>query len=125
LQEKDMNTLYKISLITASMLVLPIGSVGAADQQKAQDQTQQQTQAKDQEQRPIFGWELMSVKERAEHREKMLSLKTEQERTAYRQEHHKLMQQRATERGVTIPDMPPQDRGGPGPGGGAGAGRQN
>jgi hypothetical protein len=120
-----MNTLYKISLITASMLVLPIGSVGAADQQKAQDQTQQQTQAKDQEQRPIFGWELMSVKERAEHREKMLSLKTEQERTAYRQEHHKLMQQRATERGVTIPDMPPQDRGGPGPGGGAGAGRQN
>ena len=68
----------------------------------------------------IYGWELMTVKERNEHREKMMSLKTEQERTAYLEEHHKLMQQRAKERGVEIPDAPMMR--GPGAGFGAGPG---
>lgn len=57
---------------------------------------------------PIYGQQLMSEQERAEHREKMRSLRTEQEREAYRQEHHERMQQRAEERGVTLPDEPGQ-----------------
>ena len=71
----------------------------------------------------IYGWELMTVKEREEHQQKMRSLETEQERTAYRQEHHDKMQQRAKERGLTLPDMPPERGAGAGRGQGAGGGQ--
>jgi hypothetical protein len=54
----------------------------------------------------IYGRELMTEQERAEHRAKMRSLETEQEREAFRMEHHKLMQERAKARGVTLPDEP-------------------
>ncbi|MFZ5621386.1 MAG: hypothetical protein ACOY5W_10220 [Pseudomonadota bacterium] len=54
----------------------------------------------------IYGRELMTEQELAEHRAKMRSLRTEQEREAFRMEHHKLMQERAKERGVTLPDEP-------------------
>lgn len=57
---------------------------------------------------PIYGQQLMTEQEREQHREKMRSLKTEQEREAYRREHHEKMQQRAGERGVTLPDEPGQ-----------------
>ncbi len=60
----------------------------------------------------VYGRELMTEQERAEHRTRMRSLNTEQEREAYRLEHHKQMQERAHERGVTIPDEPqPRGRG--------------
>lgn len=67
----------------------------------------------------VYGRELMTADELAEHRRRMRSLNTEQEREAYRQEHHKIMQERARERGVKIPDEPgPRGRGmGPGNGG--------
>lgn len=82
--------------------------------------------AKPQAQEPIYGSQLMTRQERIEHRNKMRSLKTPEERQAYRAEHHRLMQERAKERGVTLPDMPPP-RGpgmgmGMGPGGGPGPG---
>jgi hypothetical protein len=118
-----MQTHSKLTLVFTGLIFAYGGLVNAADPQQTQEQTQQQTQLKDQDQQLIYGWELMSVKERAEHRKKMLSLKTEQERTAYRQEHHKLMQQRAKEKGVSIPDMPAQGGFGPGAGAGAGAGQ--
>lgn len=78
----------------------------------------------------IYGWQLMTEQERIEHRNKMRSLKTKQEREAYRIEHHKRMQERARERGVTLPDTS-QQRGkgmrgpasGTGQGKGGGAGR--
>lgn len=116
--------------LIASVLALsiPVGVSFAADQVKKQDQTKQQTQAKeqtqtqDQDQKMIYGWDLMTVKERNEHHEKMMSMKTEQERTAYIEEHHKLMQQRAKERGVELPDAPMMRGTGPGFGGGAGGG---
>jgi Spy/CpxP family protein refolding chaperone len=56
----------------------------------------------------------MTPQERAEHRDKMRSLKTAEERQKFREEHHKQMEQRAKERGVTLPDAPR----GPGLGGG-------
>lgn len=55
----------------------------------------------------IFGHQLMTDAERAEYRAKMRALKTPEEREAFRAEHHKLMQERAKERGVTLPEMPP------------------
>ncbi len=76
------------------------------------------TQAREQEQ--VYGHELMTEQERAEHRTRMRAFKTEQEREQFRLEHHKKMQARAKERGVTLPDEPlPR---GKGMGGGKGAG---
>jgi len=72
-----------------------------------------------QSQQVLYGSQLMTPAERAEYRSKMRSLKTQEERDAFRAEHHKMMQARAKERGVTLPDMPP----GRGMGKGSGAGK--
>jgi hypothetical protein len=61
----------------------------------------------EQTQERAYGWELMTDKERQEHQAKMRSLKTEQEREAFRAEHNKRMQERAKAQGKTLPDMPP------------------
>ena len=71
----------------------------------------------------VYGWQLMTQQERAEHRQKMQGFNTFEERETYRLEHHKLMQERAREQGMNLPDVPlPQGRGigggqGMGPGG--------
>jgi hypothetical protein len=77
------------------------------------------------EEQQVYGWQLMDEQERAEHRNKMRSFQTEQEREAYRMEHHERMQERAREQGMALPDEPtPRGKGmgGPGPGMGAGPG---
>ncbi|HQT27649.1 MAG TPA: hypothetical protein PLK99_13830, partial [Burkholderiales bacterium] len=83
----------------ASVVLLAIlcfsGPSLAADQ--VQTQTRQQ----------IYGSQLMTPQERTEYRAKMRSLKTRQEREAFRLEHHKQMQERARARGMQLPDMPP------------------
>lgn len=76
----------------------------------------------------VYGWELMSAQERKEHREKIRSLKTREERERYRLEHHQKMLERAKQRGVTLPEVPPRDgqqirdRDSMGPGSGTGPG---
>jgi ferritin-like protein len=54
----------------------------------------------------VYGYQLMTEQERAEHRSTMRSFNTEAEREAYRRQHHEMMQQRAREQGVTLPDEP-------------------
>lgn len=75
----------------------------------------------------VYGWQLMSEQERTEHRAMMRSMKTEEEREAYRREHHARMQERAKQQGVTLPEGPePRGKGmgrGMGSGGGMGPGR--
>lgn len=67
----------------------------------------------------IYGSQLMTQQERLQYREQMGNAKTEQERQQLRLEHHQQMQQRARQKGVTLPDEPPADRGmGRGMGGG-------
>lgn len=66
------------------------------------------TFAADQDQERIYGSELMTQEERAEHRAKMREMKTEEEREAYRMEHHRMMQERAKAQGKTLPDEPLQ-----------------
>lgn len=90
------------------------------DRDKTQDQTRDQTRLRDQEQ--IYGSQLMTEQERIEHRNRMRSLKTYKEREAYQLEHHKKMQARAKERGITLPDEPPARGNMMGPGGGMGPG---
>ena len=109
----------------------------ADDQEQTQEQNQIQTRDRDQDRlrdQDMYGWQLMTLEERAEHRAMMRSLNTREEREAYRMEHHKRMQERAREKGVTLPDMPePRGKGmmprrddmgprggGMGPGGGRG-----
>lgn len=72
----------------------------------------------------VHGWQLMTEQERGEHRTKMRSFETEQEREAYRLEHHQLMQARAKEQGVRLSDTPPQRGKGMGRGRGDGSGQR-
>jgi len=49
------------------------------------------------------GWKLMSAEERTAHRDKMRGAKTYDECKAVQDEHHKAMEVRAKEKGVTLP----------------------
>ena len=78
------------------------------------------TVAADPEQPTAYGSQLMTQQERVEYRNQMRALKTQEERAAFRQEHHNKMRERAKEKGVTLPDAPPTGGMGMGPGGGRG-----
>ena len=69
----------------------------------------------------VYGRQLMTEQERLEYRERMRAATTAEERERIRAEHHERMQERAEERGVTLPDEPPMR--GEGRGGGQGAGQ--
>lgn len=70
----------------------------------------------------VYGWQLMTEQERAEHRAKMQSMETKEERERYRMEHHQKMQERAKQRGVALPNEPQQRGKGRGNGFGSGQG---
>ena len=71
----------------------------------------------------IYGSQLMTQQERLEYRERLRNAHTQQEREQLRLQHHREMQERARERGVTLPDTPRRSTGpGPGPGAGPGPG---
>jgi hypothetical protein len=80
-------------------------SAGLFAQAPATPPAESQARAQDE---IIYGHQLMTETERMEHRTRMRSLKTAEERQAFRAEHHKLMQERAKARGMTLPEMPPQ-----------------
>jgi hypothetical protein len=109
-------TMMKRTLIVSALaaaLSLSAGFALAADPEPAKEKAQ--TQKEEQ----IYGSQLMTPQERAEHRAKMRAAKTAEEREQIRKEHHKLMQERAKARGMTLPEEPPAKGGGMmmGPGG--------
>jgi hypothetical protein len=55
------------------------------------------------------GWSLMTPEERDEHRQKMLAATTVEECQAALEEHRKLIEERAKERGVAAPRGPRAD----------------
>ena len=63
--------------------------------------------AQSQDQAQIYGSQLMTDVERIEYQSKMRSLKTDKERDAFRSEHHEKMKVLATEKGITLPAVPP------------------
>jgi hypothetical protein len=71
---------------------------------------------------PAYGSQLMTRQERFEYRNQMRALKTQEERNALRLEHHSRMQERAKEKGLSLPDTPPNPGAGMGPGMGGGMG---
>lgn len=97
------------SLIAAAI----VAGVAAATSMSALAQTTSQTQTQTQER--VYGSQLMTVQERNEYQQRMRELKTVQERDQFRKEHHVKMQDRAKERGVTLPDEPPARGKGAGP----------
>lgn len=105
-----MNLSMKVTVLTGALLLA--GSALAADPVQTQSQTQTETQTQTRTQERIYGSQLMTPQERATYRQQMRSLKTWQERQTFRLQHHKEMQERARERGITLPDMVPgQGRG--------------
>lgn len=108
-----MSLFRNLPVITLACAVLAgVGAIAEEDPAAGQTPTPQQGQ--------IRGRDLMSPAERAEHRQKMRSMDTEEERKAYREEQHKKMQERAKEQGLTLPEQPGA---GPGPGMGGAQGR--
>lgn len=75
---------------------------------------QKQGHMKDQVQKSdyIFGHQLMTSDERSEYRQKLQSLKTEQEREAYRMEHKKKIHKLAKAKGMLVPGNPSSPQGG-------------
>ncbi len=49
------------------------------------------------------GWQFMTSAERVEHQARVRGFKTLAECRAYQEEHHRLMAQRATEKGMPLP----------------------
>lgn len=104
-----------LSVVAGVVALLPALCMAAE-----QERTQVQTQMQQQEQEQIYGSQLMTQEEMAEHRARMRSLKTNEERQTYRLEHHQKMQERAKAQGITLPDEPPAMGGGMGMGSGGG-----
>ena len=73
---------------------------------------------------PIYGYRMMSDAERNEYRERMRNARSAEERQRIRDEHRQVMETRAKERGVTLPEPrgPGAGPGGPGRGPGYGPG---
>jgi len=96
-----------------SVLVLSLSmalgvSAQAADQAQSRDQAKipQQTQTQGSER--VYGYDLMTEKERTEYQDRMRAAKTNQERETLRLEHHKQMEARAKAQGKTLHDVQPQ-----------------
>ena len=59
--------------------------------------------------RNTFGWGMMSPEERAEHMTRMRGMSSYEDCAAYRDEHHRLMAERAQARGGRMPANPRRD----------------
>ena len=111
-----------MSVLTSGLL-LAASSSYATDEMTTQEPVKVQLQTKDQVQKKeqIYGSQMMTSQERVEQRKKMRAAKTTEDRERIRAEHHEAMKMRAQERGVNLPDTPPD--GGMGMGAGSGSGR--
>lgn len=98
--------LKRVLIISMAMNSVVLSNTGAIEQMWASEQTS--PEAGEQQ---IYGSHLMTEQERAEHRAKMRAAATEEERERIRREHHELMEERAKERGLTLPDEPPARQG--------------
>jgi hypothetical protein len=74
------------------------------------------------DQEVTYGSQLMTDQEKIEFREKLRNAKTDEERDQLLKEHHEQMIERATEKGLTLPEEPLQKGAGMGHGSGMGSG---
>jgi uncharacterized membrane protein YgcG len=110
----------RITLMASALFsVLSLSAVITLAAEQIRDQEKLQTQEQ------IYGSQLMTEQERSQYITRMHAANTAEERQQIREEHHKLMQERAKERGVILPDEPPARGGGMGFGAGQGSGGGN
>ncbi len=83
-----------IAPITALAIALGIAAAGPISTAQAQ-------------QEQIYGSQMMTERERSKLRDQMRAATSNEERERIRWEHHQKMQERAKERGVTLPNEPP------------------
>lgn len=117
---KEKLSMLGLAVIAAGLLAAISITVNAIAENRAQvqmqgrssdqgrDRDQERERDRDHMQTTIYGSQMMTERERQEHRAKMRAMKTEQEREAYRLEHHNKMQERARAKGLTLPDEPPK-----------------
>lgn len=117
-----------IILLASCILSIPASFTLAADQEAPRESVQATThehaQAQDKNQEQIYGSQLMTQQERDEYQTRMHSAKSKEEQEQIRKVHHELMQARAKERGMSLPDMMPMHKDGMGSGGGMGSGHR-
>ena len=99
-------------IVVGLSLAILIGP--ALAQQPRGDQVREQERLRDDA--PIYGSQMMTDRERNEHREKMRNAKTLKEQETIRSQHHDHMKERAKSRGMMLPDEPPARGMGNGPG---------
>ena len=87
-------SLFKKTHWTALLLGITIGLSSVSPTNASDDQ------------RSIFGSQLMTERERMEHREQMRNASSDEEREQIRNEHHERMKLRAQQRGIELPDEP-------------------
>lgn len=105
--------------VSAALGLGPLSVIPAqADETQNQIQNQVETQTQTETQN-VYGWQMMTPGERESYMAQMRNAETQEERDQIRAAHHYEMQERARERGVTLPDMPM----GPGAGQGMGQGQ--
>jgi hypothetical protein len=94
-----------LALLTLSALASAQTVTDAASPPQIRDRAEQQVRngsASQARNGDIYGYQLMTERERAEFRERVRAADTEQEREQIRSAHHAQMQARAKERGVTL-----------------------
>lgn len=85
-----------------------------SDRDRDRDREQSQEQDKDgdkdqlRDRTQVYGWQLMTAEEQIQHRNKMRIMTSPQEREQYLKQHHKRMQERAEEAGVSLPEFQSQ-----------------
>jgi len=97
-----MKAKYFVTIAFAVVLSLPLFAAIAVENEQLEQKEHAQVQQQ------VYGWQLMTDEERTEHRAKMRSATSAEEREAYREEHHKLMQARADAKGLSLSDQPGQ-----------------
>lgn len=123
-----MKTIRILPFVLVGALVASSGWASDEDRDRDRDrsrdpastQDRDRDNAKDRDRdEEMYGSQLMTDPERGEYRMRMRDANSNQEREQLRSEHHEQMKMRAKERGVTLPDSPPSERGsgsGRGPG---------
>lgn len=116
-------SIFALPMLSAAMCLMLNVNDAAADQAQTQfgwrkscrgggscthaTRKQKPMQPMAQKREPVYGSQLMTPQERTEYRSRMNSLKTREERDAFRAEHRQKMQERAREKGKTLPDTSP------------------
>jgi hypothetical protein len=96
---------FGLALLTISAMAAAQTPMQGNSPSLTRDPTEQQVRngsASQARNSDIYGYQLMTERERYEFRERLRAASTEQEREQIRTDHHAQMQARAKERGVTL-----------------------